>query len=88
MQWRVHTGQTVPDWPQDDYDTIWTVRPDAQGNLTVDNSIISRVDVFHQTRNCHSDRSRAERGEVEEPFVFVVPQFGRVPQVPRRAVRR
>ena len=42
------SSQTVPNWPDDDYDTIWTVRLDAQGNLTVDNAMcegISSVDL-------------------------------------------
>jgi hypothetical protein len=34
-----HGGsQTAPSWPDDDYDTIWTVRLDAHGNLTVNNT--------------------------------------------------
>lgn len=33
-----HSSQTAPDWVGTDYDSIWTVRIDAQGNLTVDNS--------------------------------------------------
>lgn len=32
-----HGGQTVQDWPGDDYDTVWTVKLDAQGNVSVDN---------------------------------------------------
>jgi hypothetical protein len=35
--------QTAPDWPDDDYDTIWTVKLDAQGNLTVDNSMCEGI---------------------------------------------
>lgn len=31
-------------WPAEDYDTIWTVMLDAQGNLTVDNSQFEGVD--------------------------------------------
>jgi len=31
-------GPTAPDWPENDYDTIWTVTLDATGNVTVDNS--------------------------------------------------
>ena len=31
-------GPIAPAWPQDDYDTIWTVTLDATGNLTVDNA--------------------------------------------------
>ncbi|MGB6728059.1 MAG: hypothetical protein WBE74_19365 [Terracidiphilus sp.] len=32
------SSQTVPDWASGDYDSIWTVRLDSAGNLTVDNS--------------------------------------------------
>jgi len=32
-----HGGQSVPAWPNDDYDTVWTVHLDAQGNVSVDN---------------------------------------------------
>ena len=31
------SGQTAPNWPDDDYDTIWTVKLDEESNLTVDN---------------------------------------------------
>jgi len=41
-------GGTVPvpalSWPQTDYDTIWTVRLDAHGNLTVDNALCEGID--------------------------------------------
>jgi hypothetical protein len=30
------SSQTVPDWSNDDYDSMWTITLDAQGNLTVD----------------------------------------------------
>lgn len=30
-------GPTAPDWPDSDYDTVWTVTLDAHGNLTVNN---------------------------------------------------
>jgi len=33
-----HAGQTAPNWPDDDYDTVWTVKLDANGNLSVDNA--------------------------------------------------
>ena len=33
-----HSGQVAPDWPSDDYDTVWTVRLDAHGNLSIDNA--------------------------------------------------
>jgi hypothetical protein len=32
------SSQTVAAWPEDDYDSIWTITLDAAGNLTVDNS--------------------------------------------------
>ena len=31
-------GPVAPAWPEDDYDTIWTVTLDAAGNVTVDNT--------------------------------------------------
>ncbi|MDA8429402.1 MAG: hypothetical protein M0T70_09125 [Geobacteraceae bacterium] len=31
-------------WPSNDYDTIWTVTLDAQGNLTVDNDLCEGID--------------------------------------------
>ena len=31
-------------WPADDYDTIWTVTLDAQGNLTVNNALCEGID--------------------------------------------
>lgn len=41
-------GGTVPvpplPWPQDDYDTLWTVTLDAQGNLTVNNALCEGID--------------------------------------------
>jgi len=41
-------GVTVPataiPWPQTDYDTIWTVKLDAQGNLTVNNALCEGID--------------------------------------------
>ena len=41
-------GVTVPataiPWPQTDYDTIWTVTFDAQGNLTVNNALCEGID--------------------------------------------
>ena len=35
---------TAPSWPDDDYDTIWTVTIDAQGNLAVDNGTCEGID--------------------------------------------
>jgi hypothetical protein len=32
-----HGGVTVPEWPSNDYDTVWTVTLDAYGNVSVDN---------------------------------------------------
>jgi hypothetical protein len=41
-------GGTFPapalSWPQTDYDTIWTVRLDAHGNLTVDNALCEGIE--------------------------------------------
>ena len=34
----------VPAWPSSDYDTIWTVKLDGQGNLTVDNALCEGID--------------------------------------------
>ncbi len=31
-------------WPGDDYDTVWTVKIDNQGNLTVDNALCEGID--------------------------------------------
>jgi len=33
----------APGWPDDDYDTIWTVKLDATGNLSVDNSMCEGI---------------------------------------------
>jgi hypothetical protein len=38
-----HGGKTVPDWPGNDYDTIWTVKLDAHGNVSVDNSMCEGI---------------------------------------------
>lgn len=38
------SDQTVPSWQQDDYDSIWTVRLDSSGNLSVDNSLCEGID--------------------------------------------
>lgn len=32
-----HGGPSVPAWPGDDYDTVWTVKLDANGDISVDN---------------------------------------------------
>jgi hypothetical protein len=31
-------------WPEADYDTVWTVTLDAQGNLTADNALCEGID--------------------------------------------
>jgi hypothetical protein len=37
-------GQPTGGWPHTDYDTIWTVTLDAQGNVTVDNALCEGID--------------------------------------------
>jgi hypothetical protein len=37
------SSQSAPTWPDDDYDTIWRVRIDGQGNLTVDNTLCEGI---------------------------------------------
>jgi hypothetical protein len=37
-------AKTAPAWPDDDYDSIWTVTLDSAGNLTVDNSLCEGID--------------------------------------------
>ena len=37
-------GPPLGGWPATDYDTIWTVRLDARGNLTVDNALCEGID--------------------------------------------
>jgi len=41
-------GGSNPDpalaWPQGDYDTIWTIKLDGSGNLTVDNALCEGID--------------------------------------------
>ena len=37
------SSQTAPIWPDGDYDTIWTVTLDAQGNLSVDNNLCEGI---------------------------------------------
>jgi len=36
--------QTAPAWAEGDYDSIWTVKIDAVGNMTVDNSLCEGID--------------------------------------------
>ncbi len=31
-------GQPAPNWPDNDFDTVWTVKLDANGNLSIDNA--------------------------------------------------
>jgi hypothetical protein len=38
-----HGGQTAPNWLDSDYDSIWRVKLDSQGNLTVDNSLCEGI---------------------------------------------
>jgi hypothetical protein len=38
-----HDGQTAPDWPDNDFDTIWTVKLDALGNVSVDNDMCEGI---------------------------------------------
>jgi hypothetical protein len=35
--------QTAPAWPDGDYDSIWTVKLDSAGNLSVDNSLCEGI---------------------------------------------
>ena len=37
-------AKAAPAWPDDDYDSIWTVTLDSAGNLTVDNSLCEGID--------------------------------------------
>ncbi|MGB8412505.1 MAG: hypothetical protein WCE23_06735 [Candidatus Binatus sp.] len=38
------TPPSVPDWPGNDYDTVWKVRLDADGNLIVNNAMCEGID--------------------------------------------
>jgi hypothetical protein len=38
------SSQTAVFWPEDDYDTIWTVKTDSAGNLSVDNTLCEGLD--------------------------------------------
>jgi hypothetical protein len=38
-----NSSQTAPNCPSEDYDTIWTIKLDAQGNLTVDNGMCEGI---------------------------------------------
>jgi hypothetical protein len=37
------SSQVAPDWPDNDYDTIWTVTLDGVGNLTVNNALCEGI---------------------------------------------
>ncbi len=37
------SGQTVPDWPGGDYDTIWRITLDANSNLTIDGTLCEGI---------------------------------------------
>jgi len=45
---QTYYGGNYPDpalaWPQDDYDTIWTIKLDGSGNMTVDNALCEGID--------------------------------------------
>lgn len=36
-------GPQAPDWPEDDYDSVWTVTLDGQGNLAINNSVCEGI---------------------------------------------
>jgi hypothetical protein len=38
-----YIGPIAPDWPSNDYDTIWTVTLDSMGNLTVNNGLCEGI---------------------------------------------
>jgi hypothetical protein len=38
------SGPTAPNWPDDDYDSIWSVTLDAQGNVEVNNALCEGID--------------------------------------------
>jgi len=42
----------APDWPGDDYDTIWTVTLDTGSNLTVDNAMCEGIDSAKLPATC------------------------------------
>jgi hypothetical protein len=39
-----HSAHSAPNWPTNDYDSVWTVKLDANSNLTIDNSICEGID--------------------------------------------
>ncbi len=55
---------TAPVWPSGDYDTIWTLTFDAEGNLTVDNSKCEGIQSTHcRQRPLNFDFSAPMLGE-------------------------
>jgi hypothetical protein len=38
------SSQTAPSWASGDYDSIWTIKIDSAGNVTVDNSLCEGID--------------------------------------------
>jgi hypothetical protein len=42
----------VPAWPDNDYDSIWTVTLDGEGNLTVDNTLCEGIDSARLPATC------------------------------------
>jgi hypothetical protein len=46
------TPPTVPDWPANDYDTVWKVRLDADGNLVVNNAMCEGIDSAKLPAKC------------------------------------
>lgn len=38
------SSQTAPSWASGDYDSIWTIKIDSAGNMTVDNSLCEGID--------------------------------------------
>jgi hypothetical protein len=46
------TPPSAPDWPSDDYDTIWTVKLDRASNLTVNNAMCEGIDSAKLPATC------------------------------------
>jgi hypothetical protein len=38
-----HGGTVAPTWPDKDYDAIWTVKLDGNGNVSVDNNLCEGI---------------------------------------------
>lgn len=47
-----NASQTAPEWPDTDYDTIWTVKLDDRGNLTVNNALCEGIQSKPMTAAC------------------------------------